>query len=231
MYLKMKFHLFATLLILIFTHNLLNAQVVTGELKKWHKVTLVFEGPVTSELAEENPFLSYRLNVSFTHSNSGKEYLIPGYYATDGNAGDTGAESGNIWKVHFAPDEIGEWNYKVDFKKGKWAAVRTSEKLKSGDFMDGTSGKFTIKETDKTGKDFRGKGMLLYVGERYLKFQNGEYFLKCGSDAPENFLAYDQFDGTFQNDGHKDDLVILGAATLNKTRLIDNIEFCAKPLN
>ncbi len=27
------------------------------------------------------------------------------------------------------------------------------------------------------------------------------------------------------------DLVVLGAATLNKTRLIDNIEFCAKPLN
>ena len=27
------------------------------------------------------------------------------------------------------------------------------------------------------------------------------------------------------------DLVILGAATLNRTRLIDNIEFCAKPLN
>ena len=26
-------------------------------------------------------------------------------------------------------------------------------------------------------------------------------------------------------------LVVLGAATLNKTRLIDNIEFCAKPLN
>ncbi len=84
--------------------------------------------------------------MSFTHSNSGKEYLIPGYYATDGNAGDTSAESGNIWKVHFAPDEIGEWNYKVDFKKGKWAAVRTSEKLKSGDFMDGTSGKFTIED-------------------------------------------------------------------------------------
>ena len=27
------------------------------------------------------------------------------------------------------------------------------------------------------------------------------------------------------------DLIVLGAATLNKTRLIDNIEFCAKPLN
>ncbi|PCI60944.1 MAG: pantoate--beta-alanine ligase [Methylophilaceae bacterium] len=31
-----------------------------------------------------------------------------------------------------------------------------------------------------------------------------------------------------KNDGN---LVILGAATLNETRLIDNIEFCAKPLN
>jgi len=208
MCLKIKFHLFATLLILIFTNNLLNAQEVTGELKKWHKVTLVFEGPVTSEQAEENPFLIYRLNISFTHLSSGKGYLIPGYYATDGNAGDTSAESGNIWKVHFAPDEIGEWNYKVNFKKGKWAAVRTSEKLKSAEFMDGTSGKLSIEETDKTGSDFRAKGRLQYVGERYLRFaENNEYFLKCGSDAPENFLAYDQFDGTFHNDGHKDDLV------------------------
>jgi pantoate--beta-alanine ligase len=30
---------------------------------------------------------------------------------------------------------------------------------------------------------------------------------------------------------HEANLVILGAATLNGTRLIDNIEFCAKPLN
>jgi pantoate--beta-alanine ligase len=29
----------------------------------------------------------------------------------------------------------------------------------------------------------------------------------------------------------QENLVVLGAATLNKTRLIDNIEFCAKPLN
>lgn len=32
----------------------------------------------------------------------------------------------------------------------------------------------------------------------------------------------------FNNQGN---LIVLGAATLNKTRLIDNIEFCAKPLN
>ncbi len=190
------------------------AQEIQGELKKWHKVTLSFEGPDTSESAEENPFLNYRLNVTFSHQASGEEFLVPGYYAADGNAGNSSADSGSIWKVHFAPDQIGEWTYDVDFKKGKWAAVRTSEKIKSAEFMDGTTGKFNIAETDKSGRDFRGKGRLQYVGERYLKFQNGEYFLKCGSDAPENFLAYDKFDGTFHNDGYKDDLVKTWSAHL-----------------
>lgn len=195
------------LLLTLFLLHGVAAQEITGEQKKWHKITMEFEGPETSEQAEENPFLSYKLNVVFTHSGTGQKFSIPGYFAADGDAGNTGATAGNSWKVHFTPNEIGEWTYEVDFKKGKWAAVRTSEKLKSGDFMDGTTGTFEIADTDKTGKDLRGYGFLLYVGERYLKFQNGEYFLKCGSDAPENFLAYDQFDGTFQNDGHKDDLV------------------------
>ena len=195
-------------LLVFFVQGNVMAQKVSGELKKWHKLSLEFEGPNTSESAEENPFLNYRLNVVFKHATTGKAYLIPGYYAADGDAGNTGSTTGNIWKVHFAPDETGEWSYEVDFKKGKWAAVRTSGKLESAAFMDGASGKFTIAQSDKSGRDFRSKGRLDYVGERYLKFAGtGEYFLKCGSDAPENLLAYDQFDGTFKNDGHKDELV------------------------
>ena len=147
------------------------------------------------------------MNVTFIHLATKEKFVIPGYFAADGNAGNTSAEAGNNWKVHFTPDQTGEWNYQVDFKKGKWAAIRTSEKLKSAEFMDGASGNFTITESDKSGRDFRGKGRLQYVGKSYLKFQNGTYFLKCGADAPENFLAYDKFDGSFQNDGHKDDLV------------------------
>ena len=201
------FLILATILIFLL-QNIAIGQKVSGELKKWHKLSLEFEGPNTSEAADENPFLNYRLNVVFKHTTTGRTYLIPGYYAADGNAGNTGATAGNIWKVHFSPDETGEWTYEVDFKKGKWAAVRTSAKLTSAEYMDGTRGVISIAESDKTGRDFRGKGRLQYVGERYLKFAGtGEYFLKCGSDAPENLLAYEQFDGTFHNDGHKDDLV------------------------
>ena len=35
-----------------------------------------------------------------------------------------------------------------------------------------------------------------YVGRHYLKFQDGPYWIKGGTDEPENLLAYKGFDGT-----------------------------------
>ena len=66
-------------------------QQISGELKQWHDVTLTFDGPATSESAEPNPFLFYRLNVTFTKGS--KKYVVPGYYAADGNAAETSAKS------------------------------------------------------------------------------------------------------------------------------------------
>ncbi|MGC9345025.1 MAG: DUF5060 domain-containing protein, partial [Bacteroidales bacterium] len=153
--------------------------------------------------------LQRNLNVFFTHEKTARTYSVPGYFAADGNAGETSATSGNTWKVHFAPPERGKWNYLVDFRKGAWIAV--SERENSGEsagFMDGAAGTFIIEESDKTGRDNRAKGMLLYDGTRYLKYaETGKPMLKVGPDAPENFLAYEDFDGNFHNDGHKDHLV------------------------
>jgi hypothetical protein len=199
---------YVVLITVIFCRAGVGAQL-SGELKKWHKVTLTFEGPRTSETAEPNPFLYYRLNVIITHQNSGKSYLVPGYFAADGDAANTSADVGNKWRVHFAPDEVGAWKYSVSFRKGKNAAVNEDEAAgESAGFMDGQSGSFKIAATDKRGRDFRGKGMLQYVGKGHLRFaETGEYFLKCGADAPENFLSYKDFDGDFKTDGHKDDLI------------------------
>jgi hypothetical protein len=182
---------------------------ISGELKKWHKVTITFDGPETSEMDEFNPFMNYRFNVLFSHEATGKNYLVPGYFAADGNAGETSATSGNKWRVHFAPSETGKWDYTVDFRKGRWAAV--SERINPGEeagYMDGAEGSFHIADTDKTGRDNRARGRLQYDGTRYLKFaETGEVFLKVGPDAPENFLAYADFDGTFHDDGYRDNLV------------------------
>jgi hypothetical protein len=187
----------------------LSAAELSGETKEWHKVTLTFDGPWTSEKADPNPFLYYRLNVTFSHVEGGRSYVVGGYFAADGNAANTSANKGNKWRVHFAPDRAGIWEYSVSFRKGRNVAVSDdSDAGESAGFMDGQSGSFYVGPTDKSGRDFRGKGMLKYVGKHHLQFaETGEYFLKCGADAPENFLAYEGFDGDFKFDGHKDNFI------------------------
>jgi len=182
---------------------------VSGELKTWHKVTITFDGPQTSEMGDPNPFLDYRFNVTFTHQGSGETKVVPGYFAADGDAANTSADSGNKWRVHFAPDAVGMWKYKVSFRKGSNVAVTEGKNAgQVAGFMDGQAGFLRIGPTDKAGRDFRGKGMLQYVGKHHLRFAGtGEFFLKCGADAPENFLAYKDFDGDFKTDGQKDNLI------------------------
>ena len=186
-----------------------SAGQISGQSKKWHKVTLTFDGLDTSEKADPNPFLYYRLEVRFTHQKNGKSYLVPGYFAADGDAANTRANRGNKWRVHLAPDQTGVWKYSVSFRKGKNVAVSDNKAAgESAGFMDGQTGSFYIGPTDKRRRDFRRKGMLQYVGKHHLRFaETGEYFLKCGADAPENFLAYKDFDGDFKYDGHKDNFI------------------------
>ena len=206
---KVNRMILSALLVLLSSTPALSMGKITGELKKWHKVTITFEGPETSETADPNPFLDYRLNVTFSHQESGKSYLVPGYYAADGNAAETSAYSGDQWRVHFAPDAVGEWRYSVSFRKGNQIAVNEDAAAgESAGFMDGETGAFSIQLTDKTGRDLRGKGLLQYVGKHHLQFaETGDYFLKCGADAPENLLAYEDFDGDFKTDGHKDQYI------------------------
>lgn len=179
---------------------------VNGEMKKWHKITIGFVGRSTGERDNSvNPFTDFRLDVKFTHAATGKEHVVPGYYACDGNAANTGATSGRVWLVHFRPDETGKWTYKADFQKGSNAAIDQTVGA-SASFFDGAKGSFVVGETDKTGRDLRGKGLLQYVGEHHLRFaESGEYFLKAGADAPENFLAYSDFDNTPNNGGYLKD--------------------------
>ncbi|WP_206667120.1 DUF5060 domain-containing protein [Seonamhaeicola maritimus] len=181
--------------ILLLTCSSVNAQKIEGALKKWHKITLSFEGDQLSESDENNPFLNYRLNVIFKNKN--KTMIVPGFFAADGNAGETSAKSGNIWKVRFMPDEVGEWSYEVSFRKGENIAVNDDIHAGEAVAFDGAKGKFIIGESDNDGSAFRTKGRLKYTGDRYLRYADSkEAFLKGGADSPESFLGYYEFDQT-----------------------------------
>lgn len=170
--------------------------------KKWDTITLDFEGPEVNETDELNPFLEYSLAVVF--SKGDKSFGVPGYFAADGNAAETGADKGNIWRVKFTPDEVGEWTYKVNFKKGTNYALagrRPGHKVESiGD--DGKIGKFIVEKGDFPINDFRHHGRLTTIkGKTYQQFaETKKYFIKGGADSPENFLAFHEFDGTYDMD-------------------------------
>jgi hypothetical protein len=171
--------------------------VISGDLKVWHKVTVTFDGPETSEDATPNPFRDYRLNVTFTHPESGTSYTAPGYFAADGNAAETSAKQGNKWRAHFAPDREGQWNVSASFRSGGDVAMSLDPQAGEAAGFDGVSETFQVGPSDKSGRDFRAKGILRYVGEHYLRHAgNNEHFLKGGADSPENFLAYYEFDDT-----------------------------------
>ncbi len=174
-----------------------NAEVaITGELKQWHKVTLTLDGPFAHERDNEpNPSTDVAFTVTFSHESGAPKYTVPGYFAADGDAANSSAESGTKWRAHLSPDKTGQWNYVVSFTKGKEAALGgKGEALKP---FDGVSGNFNVGATDKAGRDFRAKGRLQYVGRHYLQFAGTkEYFLKAGPDSPETLLAFTEFDNT-----------------------------------
>jgi hypothetical protein len=181
-------------LVLLNTLQAVSGATLSGELRQWHKLTLTFTGPNTSETASTNPFLDYSLDVTFTQGD--QSYVVPGYYAANGDAGDTGASSGNKWRVHFTPPSTGTWNWQASFKTE--AGIAVSSGGGTSTHFDGNSGKFNVKATNKIGNDFRAKGLLkLAPGKPYLKFSGtGKYWINGGTDSPEDFLGYSGFDNT-----------------------------------
>jgi len=195
---------FLTLLLSLFGFGLsiASAATITGERKQWHDIQLTFAGPRTSETADPNPFRDYRLNVTFIHGD--KVYVVPGYFAADGNAAETGATEGNLWRVNFAPDATGTWTYQVSFRTGADVAVSMDPNAGTATAFDGEKGSFEVKASDKTGRDNRANGMLQYAGKHFLRYAGTDkYFVMAGTQSPENFLAYYEFDNTRDYRGQK----------------------------
>ncbi|MCK4965821.1 serine hydrolase, partial [bacterium] len=181
---------------------------ISGDLKKWHTAALSFTGPEASESDNSpNPFLDYRLNVTFT-GPSGQAYVVPGFYDGDGN----GNGSGNIWKARFTPDEAGIWKYKTSFRKGSKIAVSLDiDAGSSAGYFDGTNGALNIADKNPDAPGFLKWGRLEYVNDFYLKFRDGSYWIKGGTDSPENFLAYGGFDNTSPNPTYRSFSIVIAA--------------------
>jgi len=166
-------------------------------------MTLTFTGPSTAEDADANPFRDYRLTVTFRREDSDRTYSVPGFFAADGEAAETSASTGNRWIARFAPPEAGRWMYTTSFRAGPDVALSLDRNAGEPAAVDGVSGDFEIKPTPEDAPGFYGTGVLRHARGFHLRFENGDYFLKGGADSPENFLAYADFDDTFDTAAHE----------------------------
>ncbi len=160
---------------------------------QFEPLTLAFTGPQVAELDEINPFLDYRLDVTFTKGD--RTFAVPGYFAADGNAAETRADKGNQWHVKFVADEPGEWHYSVSFRHGQNIAVEPDSG--SSRPLTGVDGRERTISVLNARPGPYAQGRLEYVNEHYLSHSgSGKYFIKVGVDSPENLLAYGDIDGT-----------------------------------
>src|SRR5687768_17538578 len=117
--------------------------VIAGELRQWHKVTLTLAGPHADESSSSpNPFLDYRMTVTFAHESGSPTYRVPGYFAGDGNAANSSATSGNKWRAHLSPDKVGRWTYRISFASGNGVALAAASAGRPVAPFDGRAGAF-----------------------------------------------------------------------------------------
>ncbi len=135
---------------------------------RWSKIELTFRGPSMQGLGDPNPF-AVAFDVMFT-APDGRAFLAPGFYDGDGQGG----MDGDVWKVRFSADQNGTWSWYTQSPEPK---------------LNGLGGKFLVVDPPVDAPDLYRLGRLEYVGERYLKFREGGYWIKAGADEPENWLG------------------------------------------
>lgn len=165
---------------------------------QWQPLELDFAGPLTSEDAERNPFTDTRLLVTFTGPSG--VHTIRGFYAADGDAAETGADSGTVWRVRFMPEEPGEWRYSAELRAAPDIAL--SDDTREGERLQlaNAQGGFRVVSAPTDAPEFYVKGTLRRDGHLF-RFANGDFWLKGGANSPENLLAYADFDGTYRQTG------------------------------
>lgn len=139
------------------------------------KVEISFAGPASTGLDPENNPYALQVDVQLSNPN-GEMIVVPAFYDGDGASG----IDGDIWKLRFSPHQTGVWHYNVSSENEQ---------------LNGYQGSFKVEANTDCGVDFSSddglacKGRLEYVGEHYLQFQDGTFWIKAGLDDPENFLG------------------------------------------
>lgn len=199
---------------------------------RYQPVTLTLTGPRAGETDAVNPFRDFRFEVDLSHrgDKGSVEVTVPGYFAADGKAGETGATAGDKWRARFLPDRPGEWRYRVRFVVGTDAALSSpeeeSEAPESGTEplpSDGLEGAFAVAEGDEQAAGFYGTGPLTTVVPR----ERRHVCITTGTIA-QPYLTQSYFPGPEANGylkTHRDGRAFLKAGADSPENLLAYVDF------
>ncbi len=172
--------------------------VISGNSQLYQPLTFWFtDDEQLSENDNDNPFRNRRLDLEIEHDDTGTIYNIPGYFAADGLAADSGATSGEFWRAHFTPPLTGVWRWKASFRKGTDVAIANNPLAGQPTGFDGAYGAFQVLDADPTAAGFLATGGPRNVEDHYLVTPGDDRaFFKIGANSPENLLAFADFDQT-----------------------------------
>ena len=170
-------------------------------------LTFTLAGPeVLSETGDPNPFVDYTFSGTFIEERGDVvgPYLdlggirrpdaVPGYFAADGNAGRTGAEAGDRWRVHYRPTVAGAAGSSEPTLR-----YRLELRRRDGAVVAGAAGSLAVAAAapePEGAADLRVRGPLIARdGRLFLRGANAPFY-KIGANSPENLLAHADFDGT-----------------------------------
>ncbi|MEM1450856.1 MAG: DUF5060 domain-containing protein [Planctomycetota bacterium] len=161
-------------------------------------VELRFLGPWLSETGiSPNPFLDFRFSVRFD-GPGGLSLDVPGFFDADGYKGDTG----NVWAVRFLPPVAGSWRATASMRTGPNIAIGTNPNGGTPvSTIDGRQVDFQVGPIASEEGGFFRVGNLRDSGKHHRKFDHGPYYLKAGTNSPENFLAITALDDVTKSGG------------------------------
>lgn len=144
----------------------------------------IAEIPLTGPNLPEDSgvFLDYAMEVTLI-SPTGTRYYDIGYYNGNGQ-----------WLSRFMPDREGAWFYCAKLYNGQNIAVQEDGAKIAANTVHAVEG--VIQVSSVVGTGFMAKGELLHRGAHYLQFADNAYYLKTGTNSPENLLAYAGIDNT-----------------------------------
>lgn len=167
------------------------------------EILLPLEGAANSG-AEVNPF-EIDIKVTFT-GPAGQTYSVPAFFDGDG----VGGQEGNIWKARFYADSLGEWSFTSSSEISQLAGF-------TGNFIvEASTGCHA--QTNGEPQPLTCLGTLQYAGGYYLRFRNGDLWIKGGIDDPENFIG----DAFGDWDAKKDAVDFLSSKGVNSIYVITN---------